>query len=469
MKILIQKQKLMEMLSKFSLNGLFYKVDLKIDNQMIYSHQINDENTIYRIANFKSSFFEYIIGSDKFIINVNDFLLKLKNRFKNLRTNEIITIEKDESELLVSSNKGSFQINTSLVVPGKSLDLVFNKNLTPVFKGKPLDTHFQIDRKDMLSLTKNLDSRDIFSIKIVKDMLTLIDAKRGNIIPKYRLFNHHDLDVTIGFESDKILRSFSKNEIHVYSNTGCPVWFWEKNEDFSTGVLIQSQTYKSIPTELHLDIYKKIITVGNKMGGKRGGTVQLDGKNAYVTNTKRSSLYHFKLEEKIGTGTFYSKYAKLDAIEVKRFGDKVIFKTPDGKDIKTTEIPNIESIKELLLKAFKRYYTENRILVPKKLFYILQDILVTKLQIKDNKLIVTQTRSDGYIHNEIELGLDKDLFNSEIPNTENFSIFTKDLLIFKHIINNSIFFGFNGENPISVFVPFNGGKLRALIGNLHYN
>ena len=73
--------------------------------------------------------------------------------------------------------------------------------------------------------------------------------------------------------------------------------------------------------------FETIIQIARKMGGTRGGEIQFEGKEAYMTGVKRSSLYLLELNEPIGTGTFYSGQAYLNADNVERRDDKVWFST----------------------------------------------------------------------------------------------------------------------------------------------
>lgn len=468
MKIDIEKQKLIEMLKKLSVNGIFKSADIAIDNGRINSNQVDDTNNILRIATFKQSYFEVIEGSDRFLIDINNFLTTIEKRLKNLKSNEIVTIEKKNSELSVSD---SFTIKTypiiSEIPPYK---LSFEKDIPKLSNCELLDTHLTINRNDLISSTRNLKSRDTLSFYIKDGILIIVDKKRGDMSPKHKLINGDELKVTFDHDITNIVESFTKNKIQVYSKTEKPTWFSETADDYAFGVLIQSVEDKQPSIVKDTSIYQRIITVGRKMGGTRGGEIQLEGKDAFLTNTKRSSLYKFELKDDIGTGTFYAKQALPQAVEVKCNGKKVLFKTFDGVDKDTTYLPNIKPFDKDSEEAFIRDYFECKISVPVELFDKLKsDIFVTKIKIRDWNLILKQTRSDGSVGFESVFPLYKDLLGTEITNTDEIAISTNDLLIIKPIIEGTVFFGFKKDKSLSVFVPFSGGELKALIGNLTYD
>jgi len=442
-------------------------MNIQIQNGILSSHQRNDKKAIYRIANFKKSYFEEINGREQFMIK--DFTSTIRERFKNLKNHELITIEKEESLLLISSESGYFTINT-YQAQSSGFPLTFDKDIMPSFKGQTLDVHFEVNRKDIIGITKNLKSRDILTFQIKNGVFSVIDYKRGKVALKCNFHTIQDLTMTFGSDIRKAFECFSNDSIHIYSQSKQPAWFLEINDEYAFGILLKTQDYEYISTGKDMSIfYGKIVSMAKKMGGIRGGQIQLEGRNAYVTNTKRTSLYKFELDDYIGTGSFYANQAVLKALEIKRGKGKVLMKIIDGIDETTVYVPDLDPFDKDFKKRFKSDYTDQKIVIPCKLFDIFQYILITKLQIKDEKLLVTQIRSDGTVGFKNKLALEKDFDDTVCPDSEEISFFTNDLLVMKSIVKNSVFFGFNGQNPLSVLIPFSGGKLEALIGALEYS
>jgi len=215
--------------------------------------------------------------------------------------------------------------------------------------------------------------------------------------------------------------------------------------------------------------FEKILTLGKKMGGSRGGEVQLEDKNVYLTNTKRSSLYKITLKEGLGTGTFYSNQAMPKSKSIMRRENKVWFQWKENGVIRREFVPNLDSFDKEMEDAFKNLYSDKKVSIPKSLFEVLIDkFLITRLKIKDNKIYAVQTRSDGSVGFENEIPLSHGLIKVEYPDTEEISVFTSDLLNLKILLEDDVWFSFAKNKPLSVTVPFSGGKCQALIGKLIY-
>lgn len=215
---------------------------------------------------------------------------------------------------------------------------------------------------------------------------------------------------------------------------------------------------------------ERIITVGRKMGGSRGGEIQLEGHEAFLINIKRSSIYSVNSDEDLGTGTFYANQALINAEKVERRDDKVWFYWRESGVNRREFVPNLEEFKSQMMESIKKKATKQQIKVPPTLLDVLfEDLLITKLKIKDNKLIATQIRSDGSVGFENEISLGKGLIKQESPDTEEISIFTGDLTVLKPFVEDGINLGFSKDNPLTVYIPYSNGKVLALIGKLEYD
>ena len=216
--------------------------------------------------------------------------------------------------------------------------------------------------------------------------------------------------------------------------------------------------------------FELIVQIGRKMGGTRGGEIHLEGNEAFVTNVKRSSLYHFIMNNTIGTGNFYAGQALINSESVSRRDDKVVFNWIEKGMKGRAFIPNIDSIKDDFVTRFSSDFNEDlKIPVPGKIFEVIQDLLITKLQVVDSKLQIKQTRSDGSVGFESELTLSSGLIDEEYPDTDEISIFTNDLTILSPVIDDQFFIGIDNDKPMSLLVINPLGKIRALIGTLEYD
>lgn len=214
---------------------------------------------------------------------------------------------------------------------------------------------------------------------------------------------------------------------------------------------------------------ESIIQLGRRMGGTRGGEIQLEDKNAYLTNVKRSSLYKFTLNDPLGTGTFYSSQAMLNAENVERREEKVWFSWKEKGIASRQYVPNLESFGDTLEKVFKEKFVKEQFRITKAIMdVLLGEFLITRISIKDNKLLTRQIRSDGSVGFEKEIPLRQGLISAEHEDTKEVSIFTNDLLILKPLIEEELYFGINEKEPLSITIPFTGGKCEALIGRLIY-
>ena len=215
---------------------------------------------------------------------------------------------------------------------------------------------------------------------------------------------------------------------------------------------------------------EKIIQIGRKMGGTRGGEIQLEGHDAFLTNTKRSSIYLINSSENLGTGTFYSSQALLTAEKVERRDDKVWFHWRENGVNRREFVPNLQSFRKELMETIKKKATKQYIKIPPTLFTILyEDLLITKLKVKNNNIIATQIRSDGSVGFENEISLSRGLIRLDYDDTDEISIFTSDLLLLKPFVEDHLEISFSKNNPLTVYIPYSNGKLLSLIGNLEYD
>lgn len=212
--------------------------------------------------------------------------------------------------------------------------------------------------------------------------------------------------------------------------------------------------------------FETIIQIARKMGGTRGGEVQLEDKEAYLTNVKRSSLYLFELNEPIGTGTFYSGQAYINAENVERREDRAWFSWKENGITRREFVPNIDPLTNFK-DVFDKVYDEDLVEVPKKLLdVIMPDFFISKIKVKNNIIILTQTHSDGSVGFESEIPLKKGLIEIDHPDTKEVSFFTNDLLILAPIVDK--LYMKIGDGPISIKIPTDFGTCKALIGKLIY-
>jgi hypothetical protein len=210
--------------------------------------------------------------------------------------------------------------------------------------------------------------------------------------------------------------------------------------------------------------FETLIQIGRKMAGSRGGEVQLEGDKAFLTNIKRSSLYLFEFKKPIGTGTFYSSQALINAETVERRDDRVWFVWKENGVTRREFVPDLDKLTDFE-KVFKEKYNEDQIEVSKKIFdVLLPEFLITRIKINNNRLILTQIRSDGDVGFENEIPLSSGLEKVEYPDTEEISVFTSDLLILQSENTLSL----SLKENLSLKISTRDFTCKAVIGSLIY-
>jgi len=216
-----------------------------------------------------------------------------------------------------------------------------------------------------------------------------------------------------------------------------------------------------------------LISLGRLMkaygGSTRGGLIHLEDSVAYLTNTKRSVLYKLIFNNHIGTGVFYAGEAPVVAEKIELRDEKVLFEWKDKRAIRRVLVPSKSPIKEICEKVLAKYYVEPKIKVPIEAIDLLdQNILITNLQVKNNRLVMTQTRSDGTVSLQNEVPLSRGLAAVNYPDTGEVAIFTTDLYILKNYVTE-LYLDIQERKPVSVKAKLNfGASLKGVIAFLTY-
>lgn len=247
-KIIIEKEKFLNLLKKLIIDYNPYGSNIKIENGKLISKQTNAECTIesivYSKAVFEKSYFKSIDGSGTFSLNVETLLDAC--RFLNfLSKNELLTIEKKKRKLYINGENISFNFPIEPYCQERDKEFTFKQG-HPIVKETLLDTHFIVNLKDVREFTQNGRTEFDFLSFIIDDgelsimlhqpnLYSLNDVKR---IPRHRIVSGNTLKVTFDDWIHKILPMFSQDMIHVHTKTGLPGWFSEKTEDYALGVML---------------------------------------------------------------------------------------------------------------------------------------------------------------------------------------------------------------------------------------
>ncbi|MBU2613803.1 hypothetical protein KJ925_05125 [Patescibacteria group bacterium] len=218
---------------------------------------------------------------------------------------------------------------------------------------------------------------------------------------------------------------------------------------------------------------KKLLELGKSAkafaGSTLGGLIELDGDIAYLTNSKRSSVYKLKFPSHIGSGVFYSGEIPSEANKVELRDEKVLVELKKGGVIQRLFVPCKRPISETVNKILDKYRTTCDIRVEQEwLGNIRPDFLFLSMSVKNNKLITNQKRSDGTVEFENEFPLNKGLVEKEYPNTGGIAIFSSDLFLLKPFVNE-IFISLNENTPLYLSTKtIFGSDLEGVISNLRY-
>jgi len=216
-----------------------------------------------------------------------------------------------------------------------------------------------------------------------------------------------------------------------------------------------------------------LISLGRLMkafgGSTRGALIHLEDSIAYMTNTKRSVLYKLTFNNHIGTGVFYAGEAPIVAEKIELRDEKVLFEWKDKKATRRVFVPSKPPVKEVCEKVLTKYYVEPKIRVPVEAIDLLDaDILITNLQVKNNRLLLTQTRSDGTVSLQNEVPLSRGLAAVNYPDTGEVAIFTTDLYILKNYVTE-LYLDIQERKPVSVRAKLNfNATLKGVIAFLTY-
>lgn len=243
-KIIIEKEKFLNLLKKLIIDDNPYGSNIKIENGKLISKQTNDKCTVYSNAVFEKSYFKSIDGSDAFSLNV-ETLLGVCKHLDFLSKDELLTIKKKKGKLYI--NGGNISFNFRIEPCYEEIDKEYpSKQGHPIVEETLLDTHFIVNLKDLREFTqKERTESTVFSFIIDDGELSIMlhqpnlcwfnDVKR---IPRHRIVSGNTLKVTFDHWIHKVLPMFSQDMIHVHTKTGFPGWFSEKTKDYALGVML---------------------------------------------------------------------------------------------------------------------------------------------------------------------------------------------------------------------------------------
>jgi hypothetical protein len=201
----------------------------------------------------------------------------------------------------------------------------------------------------------------------------------------------------------------------------------------------------------------------------RGATVQLEGRICYLANTRRSACYKLAFHENLGTGTFYASEAVSLATKIERRDGRVLFEWREAGKLRQVLVPEKAPIKDKVEEALKKWFRkEGAIQVPVEILDDLDEgILVTRLKIENGRVRVSQKRSDGTV--ELSNVYDLPSHNPRPPDTDEVSVFTRDLRALKGY-TSVLYFNIIGQmSPLSVVARLDfGAVLIGLISHLVY-
>lgn len=224
---------------------------------------------------------------------------------------------------------------------------------------------------------------------------------------------------------------------------------------------------------MNKSIYEKTVNFGRKVkawgGSHRGALIQFDENKVYITNLKRSAIYKILMNEPIGSGCFYAGEAPLMAEEIRERENKVLFEFKDRGNTRQVLIPSREPISREAEHEFENNWKQPDVIIPESFFdYIDNDMLITDLRVKGDKIYINQKRSDGSVEMNNVINL-KSFVPLDYPEGE-VNIFTSDLYLLKGFCKN-IKLGIRDiEHPLCVECDFVGvGKAKILISNLIFS
>lgn len=243
-KIIIEKEKFLNLLKKLIIDDNPWGSNIKIGNGKLMSQQTNDKCTVYSKAVFEKSYFKSIDGSDEFSLDVETLLDKCKH-LNFLSKDDLLTIKKKNGKLYINGGNISFYFTTEPCYE-KIYKEYHSKQGHPIVEGTLLDTYFTVNLKDLREFTqKERAESTVFSFIIDDGELSIMlhqpnsywfnDVKR---IPRHRIDSGNTLKVTFGHWIHKVLPMFSQDMIHVHTKTGFPGWFSEKTKDYALGVML---------------------------------------------------------------------------------------------------------------------------------------------------------------------------------------------------------------------------------------
>lgn len=247
-KIVIEKEKFLNLLKKLIIEYNPYGSNIKIENERLISKQTNAECTsesiVYSKAVFEKSYFKSIDGSGTFSLDVGTLLNK--RRFLNsLSKDELLTIEKKKRKLHIDGGNISFDFRIEPYCKERDKEFTFKQG-HPIVRKTLLDTHFMVNLKDLREFAQNGRTESTALSFIINDGELSIMLCQPNSywfnnvkrIPRHRIVSGNTLKVTFDHWIHKVLPMFSQDMIDVYTKTGFPGWFSEKTEDYALGIML---------------------------------------------------------------------------------------------------------------------------------------------------------------------------------------------------------------------------------------
>lgn len=207
-----------------------------------------------------------------------------------------------------------------------------------------------------------------------------------------------------------------------------------------------------------------LIDFGREMktvSSKKGALIQLRKTNAYLINDRHTVA--FEVTEEFGTGCFYAEEAPKGTKEIRLRGEKTLFMTDSKGTKRHIFVPTKQTFDEEINETFEEYWVEPHVTLPPKVFATIDPtILVTSLSFYDNKIIVTQKRTDGAVELESLINLSFGFISQKIEDSHIITIYTGDFLLLKNFNVPQISIP-DSLKPLVVIGKLKGMQIRGLI------
>ena len=208
----------------------------------------------------------------------------------------------------------------------------------------------------------------------------------------------------------------------------------------------------------------ELIEFGRNMktvSSKKGALVLLKREGAYLINDRHTVAFVFASD--LGTGCFYAEEAPKGTQEVKSRGEKTLFATKSKGIKRHIFVPTKQEFDDELNETFVTYWAEPLVTLPPQVFSAIDPaILVTSLSFYQNKIIVTQKRTDGVVELESIIDLNYGFVTQEVEDSNIITIYTNDFLLLNSFKNPKISI-ISNDHPLMIRGTLKAMPVRGLI------